>query len=254
MTKEGSIFFASDFHLGVPNYEKSREREDRIINWLNSVEDRMTELFLVGDVFDFWFEYKHVAPRGHVRLLGKLAELSDKGIPIHFFKGNHDMWTFGYLEQEIGLKVYDGDIQIERQGKKIYIGHGDGNGPGDRAYKFMKAFFRSSFCQWLFARLHPNLGMGIANYWSKKSRLANMEKDETYYGEKEALWQFVQEEQQKSAQDYYIFGHRHLPLDLKLEDGARYVNLGDWVFYNTCLLYTSPSPRDRSLSRMPSSA
>lgn len=229
----GSIFFISDFHLGVPNREESAKREARIIEFLNQVEDQMDELFLMGDVFDFWFEYKHVVPKGFTRLFGKLAALSDKGVPIHFFKGNHDMWTFGYLTEELGINVYDDDIRLERQGKKLYLGHGDGKGPGDKGYKFMKSFFRSKFCQWLFARIHPNLGMGIANSWSRKSRIANMDKDERFFGDEEALLIHAKQEYAKQQDDYYIFGHRHLPLDLKVEGQARYVNLGDWVFYNS---------------------
>lgn len=165
------IYFASDFHLGVPTYEKSLEREKKIVKWLDSIKADAEELYLMGDVFDFWFEYKTVAPRGYVRLLGKLAELSDAGIKLFYFTGNHDMWTFDYLKKELNATIYRKPIEQEYNGKKFYIGHGDGLGPGDHGYKFIKKIFASSISQWLFARLHPNFGIGLANYFSKKAEL-----------------------------------------------------------------------------------
>ncbi len=227
------IYFASDFHLGVPTYEKSLEREHRIVKWLDTIRHDAEELYLLGDVFDFWFEYKTVVPRGYVRLLGKLAELSDSGIKIHYFTGNHDMWTFDYLEKELNVTIYREPIEREYNGKTFYIGHGDGLGPGDHGYKFIKKVFASKVCQWLFARLHPNFGIGIANYFSKKSRIATGTTDEKFLGEeKEWLVIYSKEILAKKHFDYLIFGHRHLPLDIKIEN-SRYINLGDWIQYFT---------------------
>lgn len=232
--KGKKIYFASDFHLGVPNYEKSREREKTLVNWLESIRSDAQEIFLVGDLFDFWFEYKHTIPKGYIRFLGKIAELNDSGIPIHFFTGNHDMWMFDYLPQELGITIHRDSIQREWNGKKFFIGHGDGLGPGDRFYKFIKTFFQSKVCQWFFARLHPNLGMGIANFWSKKSRISNIKKGEEFLGEeKEWLYIYAQNILKKEHFDYFIFGHRHLVLDLKIKNkNARYINLGEWVTGN----------------------
>ncbi|MBK7570387.1 MAG: UDP-2,3-diacylglucosamine diphosphatase [Bacteroidetes bacterium] len=227
------IYFASDFHLGVPTYEKSLEREHRIVRWLDSIRNDAEELYLLGDVFDFWFEYKTVVPRGYVRLLGKLAELSDSGIKIHYFTGNHDMWTFDYLEKELNVTIYRAPIERVYNSKSFYIGHGDGLGPGDHGYKFIKKIFASKICQWLFARLHPNFGIGIANYFSKKSRIATGTTDEKFLGEeKEWLVIYSKEILAKKHFDYLIFGHRHLPLDIKIND-SRYINLGDWIQYFT---------------------
>lgn len=227
------IYFASDFHLGVPTYEKSLEREHKIVKWLESIRSDAEELYLLGDVFDFWFEYKTVVPRGYVRLLGKLAELSDAGIKIHYFTGNHDMWTFDYLEKELNFTIYRAPIEKTYNGKSFFIGHGDGLGPGDHGYKFIKKVFASKICQWLFARLHPNFGLGIANYLSKKSRIATGTTDEKFLGEEnEWLVIYSKEILEKKHYDYLIFGHRHLPLDIKIEN-SRYINLGEWIQYFT---------------------
>ena len=225
------IYFASDFHLGVPSHKKSIEREKVLVKWLDSIKETAEEIYLVGDIFDFWFEYKHTIPKGHVRFLGKIAELTDSGIPIHFFTGNHDMWMFDYLPKEIGVTIHRNNIIRKWNGKNFFIGHGDGLGPGDRFYKFIKNFFASKICQWLFAIIHPNLGMGIANYWSKKSRILNMKKgDEFICDEKEWLYIYAKEILEKEHFDYFIFGHRHLILDLEIkENKSRYINLGEWV-------------------------
>lgn len=232
--KQGKkIYFASDFHLGVPTYEKSLEREKKIVKWLDTIKSDAEEICLLGDVFDFWFEYKTVVPRGYVRLLGKIAELSDSGIKIHYFTGNHDMWTFDYLEKELNVTIYRAPIEINYNNRSFYIGHGDGLGPGDHGYKFIKKVFASKVCQWLFARLHPNFGIGIANYFSKKSRIATGTSDEKFLGdEKEWLVIYSKEILAKKHFDYLIFGHRHLPLDIKI-DSSRYINLGDWIQYFT---------------------
>lgn len=232
------IYFASDLHLGVPNKEASLEREKRFVRWLDSIQGDAKAIYLLGDVFDFWFEYKQVVPKGFNRLLGKLAQLTDAGIPIYFFTGNHDMWAFDYLTEEVGIKaVYRKPIQVELAGKRFFLGHGDGLGPGDKGYKLIKKVFSSSICQWLFARIHPNLGISIAAYWSKKSRIANGVKDELHLGENEWLTQFCKETMKVIDVDYFIFGHRHLPLDIDLGNDTRYINLGEWVNYNSYAVF-----------------
>jgi UDP-2,3-diacylglucosamine hydrolase len=227
------IYFASDFHLGVPDYQSSFEREKKIVRWLNSISSQATEIYLMGDLFDFWFEHTYTAPKGFVRLLGKLAELSDRGIKIHIFTGNHDMWMFGYLEKEIGAQIYHAPIVKEYNQQKFYLAHGDGLGPGEYGYKFIKKIFTNRFFQWCYARIHPNTAFGIANYFSRRSRQSNYNDDAKYLGdEKEWLVQYCKELQQTHNYQYMIFGHRHLPLDKTIGQG-RYINLGDWISYNT---------------------
>ena len=232
------IYFASDFHLGVPNYESSLRREQTIVAWLNSIRHDAHSIYIMGDIFDFWFEYKYVIPKGFIRLQGKLAELRDEGIPIIFFTGNHDMWMFDYFPKELGIPVYR-DPQVLCVGShRLLIGHGDGLGPGDSTYKVIKRFFNSDICQWLFARIHPNLGMAIANYWSRKSRISNEKKEEKFMGEdREFLLIYCKELEQNDHHDFYIFGHRHLPLELRVNEHSLYINLGEWVHYDTYAVY-----------------
>ncbi len=235
---KGKIYFASDFHLGVPDYASSLEREKRIVDWLDLVSKDAEEIFLMGDVFDFWFEYKTVVPRGFVRLLGKIAEITDKGIPVHYFTGNHDMWVFDYLPQETGVTLHRSTIKREWNNVRFLLGHGDGLGPGDHGYKFIKKIFANPVSQWLFARLHPNLGIGLANFWSRKSRVSTASTEEKFMGEEnEWLFLFCQEVLKKEHFDYLIFGHRHLPLDMKVAENSRYINLGEWVKYNTYAVF-----------------
>lgn len=231
------IYFASDLHLGVPNREKSLVREKLFVQWLDEIKNDAEAIYLVGDIFDFWFEYKKAVPKGYVRLLGKLAEISDSGIPIHIFTGNHDMWLFDYLEDEINAHIYREPIEISMKGKRFFISHGDGLGPGDNGYKLIKKIFKNKLCQWLFERIHPNLGISIAQYWSKKSRIANGEKDESYHSEKEWLTQFCKEKMKTIEVDYFIFGHRHLPLEVDLGNNTIYINLGEWVNYNSYAVF-----------------
>lgn len=228
------IYFISDFHLGVPNDKDSRKREDKIVSWLNSISNDVQILYLMGDVFDYWFEYKEVVPRGYVRLLGKLAELSDAGVELHYFTGNHDMWVFDYLPKEIGLQIHRAPIQKEYNGKKFFLGHGDGLGPGDFGYKFIKKVFANKLAQWLFARVHPNTGIGLMKFFSRRSRIATGTSDDVYLGDdKEWLMIFSREVLQKEHYDYFIFGHRHMPLDKQLSDKSRYINLGEWINHFT---------------------
>ncbi|MCB0760824.1 MAG: UDP-2,3-diacylglucosamine diphosphatase [Flavobacteriales bacterium] len=234
MEKPVNIYFASDFHLGSPNREKSLVREKKVVKWLDEVSQDADEIFLVGDLFDFWFEYKKAVPRGFTRLLGKISELTDRGIPIHVFTGNHDMWIFDYLPQETGVMLYRDNIERSWNGKKFLIGHGDGLGPGDHGYKFIKKVFASKVCQWLFARLHPNLGISMADFWSRKSRSASEVQDSVFLGEdQEWLAIYCKEILEKQHFDYFVFGHRHLPLDLKVGPDSRYINLGDWISHFT---------------------
>tara|TARA_R110002072_G_scaffold99364_5_gene218569 strand:- start:946 stop:1710 length:765 start_codon:yes stop_codon:yes gene_type:complete len=228
------IYFASDQHLGVPSYEKSLEREKHFVNWLDRVKKDAHEIFIVGDLFDFWFEYKHAVPKGFIRVLGKLAEISDSGIAIHIFTGNHDMWIFDYLPKEIGAKLYRKPIERVWNKRKFYIGHGDGLGPGDYGYKFIKKVFANPFLQWCFARLHPNFGIGLANYFSRASRAKTGESDAEFLGEdKEWLAIYSKEVLENQHFDYFVFGHRHLPLELQLSKNSKYINLGDWIQYFT---------------------
>lgn len=232
------IYFASDFHLGAPNEKESLEREKRIVRWLDEIKKDATEIFLVGDIFDFWFEYKRAIPKGFVRLQGKIAELTDSGIPVHVFTGNHDMWIFDYIPKELGVTLFREPIVREWNGKKFYIGHGDGLGPGDQGYKFLKKVFASPVCQWLFERLHPNFGIWLAEKSSKKSRAATGDSDEKYLGiENEWLAIYSKEYLQKEHIDYFIFGHRHLPLELGITPNSTYFNLGEWIHYNTYLVF-----------------
>ena len=232
------IFFASDFHLGVPDYTSSLQRERQIIRWLDSIKQEAHSIYLLGDIFDFWFEYKHTIPKGYVRLLGKLAELRDSGIPIFFFTGNHDMWMFDYFPKELGIPVYRKPQLLEIGDQKLLVGHGDGLGPGDHTYKVLKKFFNSKVCQWLFARIHPNLGITIANTWSRKSRITNSQRNEKFERkEGEFLWVYCNEVEKSTHHDYYIFGHRHLPLNLEIRPNSTYINIGEWVHYKTYGVY-----------------
>ncbi len=232
MVLGNKIFFLSDFHLGAPNAESSLVREKKILQFLTSIEDEAGEIFVLGDMFDFWFEYKYVVPKGFVRLLGKLALMSDAGIKIHFFVGNHDMWMKDYFQKEMNIDVYFEPKEFLLNGKKFLIGHGDGLGPGDKGYKFIKKIFRHPVSQWLFGMMPPVIGIGLANYFSRKSRAQTGTTNEVYLGEdKEWLVTYCKDVLQKEHYEYFVFGHRHLPLDISLKENSRYINLGDWIQY-----------------------
>ena len=232
LPSDKKLYFASDFHLGVPNEQSSRLRELKIIKWLEHVSQDASAIFLVGDIFDFWFEYKNAIPKGFIRFQGKLAELADKEISIFLFAGNHDLWMNDYFPSQLGIEVYKKPIQIEVNGKKLYIGHGDGLGPGDTFYKMVKSIFTNPICKWLFRWIHPDIGVSIAKYWSRKSRLANGKKDDDFQGNDERLWKHCKTVNKTEHFDYFIFGHRHLPLTLPVDDNSTYFNLGEWV--NQC--------------------
>lgn len=228
----GEIFFLSDFHLGAPDQTQSLKREKRIIAFLDQIKNRTEKLFLLGDMFDFWFEYRKVVPKGYVRLLGKLAEFSDAGIPVYFFTGNHDMWVKDYFQQELNMTVLQHPTEFEFNGKTFLIGHGDGLGPGDHGYKRLKKIFRNPACQWLFGLLPPALGIGIADYFSKSSRAKTGMTEQQFLGEeKEWLIHYCREQLQQKHRDYFVFGHRHLPIDFQLNEKSRYINLGDWIHH-----------------------
>jgi len=231
------IYFASDFHLGAPDVESSLEREKRIVRFLDECSHDAHTIFLVGDLFDFWFEYKHTIPKGYSRFISKLASLADTGIQIVIFTGNHDMWMFDYFSKEVGAILYHDPIQMTLNHSKVYIGHGDGLGPGDGSYKFLKKVFRNRFLQTCFNWLHPNIGISVANYWSKQSRAQANGREETFLGEKEWLWTFAKEIEKKEHHDCYIFGHRHLPIDVKVGETSRYLNLGEWINFNTYVVF-----------------
>jgi UDP-2,3-diacylglucosamine hydrolase len=229
------VYFASDFHLGAPDLVQSHLREKKINAWLDSIKGDAAAIFLMGDVFDFWFEYKHVVPKGFVRLLGKLAELRDQQIPIYIFTGNHDMWMRDYFEKELGIPVYRNPKSFKINKSWLQIGHGDGLGPGDRTYKLLKVIFESRISRWLFRWLHPDIGVAIAKAWSGRSRITNVKKGEDHFKGEENEWLmgYCKAEEQKQHHDFYIFGHRHLPLDLAINENSRYINLGEWVNYNS---------------------
>jgi UDP-2,3-diacylglucosamine hydrolase len=231
------IYFLSDFHLGAPDAKASLVREKIIVDFLETIRHDASAIFIVGDMFDFWYEYKLVVPRGHVRLLGKLAELTDAGIMIHFFVGNHDMWMRDYLQKELNIAVYFEPKAFEFYNKRFLVAHGDGLGPADKGYKMLKKVFRNPLCQWMFGVLPPAIGIGLANYFSRKSREATGKHEEVFLGEEnEWLVTYCKEVLQHTFYDYLIFGHRHLPIDHKIND-SRYINLGDWIQYFTYAVF-----------------
>ncbi len=232
------VYFASDNHLGAPTAEKSRTREKQFVAWLDSVKKDAAAIYLMGDLFDVWIEYRRVVPKGFVRVLGKLAELTDSGIPIYFFVGNHDMWMKGYFEEELGIPVYYEPQEITLNNKKLFIGHGDGLGPGDKGYKRMKKVFSNKLMQFMFRWIHPDLGLRFAQYLSLRNRLISGDEDKKYDGpDSEWLVHYCRKKLETRDLDYFVFGHRHLPLDIELPKNARYINLGDWIEYNTYAVF-----------------
>jgi len=223
------VYFASDIHLGSGGYKNSREREKLLVKWLNDIKEDATELYLVGDVFDFWHEWDRAAPQGFTRFLGKLAELSDVGIKIHYFTGNHDIWVYNYLKHEIGLTLYRKELKTEIFGKKFYVAHGDGLGPGDRGYKLLKLIFTNKFLQWCFKNLlHPDFALWIGQSWSNSRRMS--ERQPVFHGlDNEWLVLHSKNELEKEHFDYFVYGHRHLPGVHPMNDKTSYVNLGDWL-------------------------
>ena len=239
------IFFLSDFHLGAPDAERSLQREKLVVQFLESIRHEAYAIFIVGDMFDFWYEYRKVVPKGYVRLLGKIAELTDACIQMHFFVGNHDMWMDTYFQEELNIPVYYEPMEFRINEKTILVGHGDGVGPGDHGYKRLKKIFRNPVCQWMFGILPPAIGMGIANFASRKSRASTGHSEEVFLGEEnEWLLIYCREASREKNIDFFVFGHRHLPIDYRLDNGSRYINLGDWINYFT---YSEFDGHDMSL-------
>lgn len=231
------LYFASDFHLGIPDRQSSLQREKRIIRWMDSIANDAHAIFILGDIFDFWFEYKHAIPKGFVRFQGKLAELSDQGIRIYFFTGNHDMWMFNYFTEELDIKVFRKPQSFIINGANFHIGHGDGLGPGDNLYKIQKKVFENKICQFAFEWLHPNLGIGLANFLSLQSKKKAAKKDEPFLGDDEWIYSYCKEIEAEKHHDFYLFGHRHLPLEMQINENSRYINLGEWMNYSTYAKY-----------------
>ena len=232
------VYFASDNHLGAPDAESSLPREKKFVAWLDKVKDDAGAIFLLGDLFDFWFEYRTVVPKGFTRTLGKLAELSDSGIPIYYFVGNHDLWMDGYFEEELNIPVFHKPQQYLINGISFFIGHGDGLGPDDKGYKRMKKVFTNPVAKWFFRWLHPDLGVKVAQYFSVKNKLISGDDDAKFLGEeKEWLVQYAKRKLESQHYDHFIFGHRHLPLEITLSESSKYTNIGDWINYFTYAVF-----------------
>lgn len=236
--QEKKIYFASDNHLGAPNRKASFEREQKFIKWLEEIRHDAAAIFLLGDLFDFWFEYKTVVPKGFTRVFGKLAQITDSGIPVYYFVGNHDLWMNGYFEEELTIPVYHHPQEYVFNQKTFLIGHGDGLGPGDKGYKRMKKVFTNPVAKWFFRWLHPDLGVKLAQYLSVKNKLISGDDDVKFLGEdNEWLVQYCKKKEAEKHRDFYIFGHRHLPLDINITENSRYLNLGDWIHYFTYAVF-----------------
>lgn len=228
------IYFSSDNHLGAPTLAESLPREKIFVKWLDSIKHDAEVIFLLGDLFDFWFEYRTVVPKGFVRVLGKLAELRDNGIQIHFFVGNHDLWMNDYFEKELNIPIYHNPKEFVFNNKHFFIGHGDGKGPGDKGYKRMKKVFINPFSKWLFRWLHPDIGVRLAQHLSVKNKLISGDEDKEFLGEEqEWLAQYSKRKLESKHFDYFVFGHRHLPMEIRVGDNSIYYNLGDWINHYT---------------------
>ena len=236
--KNKKIYFASDQHLGLPNYKDSLEREMIFIKWLNTIKQDAEAIFLLGDLFDFWFEYKKVVPKGFVRVLGKLAEIRDSGIPIYFFVGNHDLWMDDYFEKELNIPVYHKPREYTINNKNFLIGHGDGLGPGDKGYKRMKKVFIHPVSKWLYRWLHPDIGMRLGVYLSTKNKMISGDEDAKFLGEEnEWLAKYCKRKLEIKHYDYFLFGHRHLPMEIEVGANSKYINLGDWINHYTYAVF-----------------
>lgn len=229
------IVFASDFHLGINGAVTSEEREKLLVRWIEEVAMSASEVFLLGDIFDFWFEYKKAIPKGFVRFQGALAALTDSGVPVHLFIGNHDMWIFDYFREEFNINLYRKPHIFERQGRKLLIGHGDGLGPGDHTFKVIRRVFHSPAMIGLFRWVHPDFGIRVAHAWSNSSRAGHGDIYQYHGPSGEYLLSYCEEQSALSPDiDYFVFGHRHLVFDYLLSNGhSRYINIGDWLQFNS---------------------
>lgn len=238
LPKGKKVYFASDNHLGAPNSEASFPREKKFVAWLDEIKTDAAVIFLLGDLFDFWFEYRTVVPKGFIRTLGKLAELSDSGIPIYYFVGNHDLWMDGYFEEELNIPVFHKPQQFSINEVSFFVGHGDGLGPHDKGYKRMKKVFTNPVAKWFFRWLHPDLGVKVAQYFSVKNKLISGDDDAKFLGEEnEWLVQYAKRKLETEHYDHFIFGHRHLPLEISLSENSKYTNIGDWINYYTYAVF-----------------
>lgn len=228
MRNLGKIYFASDFHLGLEGFSNPIEREKHVVRWLESIKDDASAIFLVGDIFDFWWEYKHVVPKGFTRFLGKISELTDSGIEVHFFTGNHDMWIGDYLSKECGMILHTEAENIQLGDKKFHIVHGEGLGTNEKAYKLLLWVFRNKFLRKLYSALHPWFGMSLAHQWSLHSRLAKDYSNEFKGPENEPLFNYARSILKENETDYFIFGHRHIALDHEVGNNSRVFILGNW--------------------------
>ncbi|MEO0570694.1 MAG: UDP-2,3-diacylglucosamine diphosphatase [Bacteroidota bacterium] len=244
------VYFASDNHLGAPSLKDSLPREKKFVAWLDAVKTDAAAIFLMGDLFDFWFEYKTVVPKGFTRVLGKLAELSDAGISITYFVGNHDLWMNGYFEEELNIPVHHAPQQYRINNTTFFIGHGDGLGPGDKGFKRMKKVFTNPLAKWFFKWLHPDIGVRLAQYLSVNNKIISGDADAKFLGEeKEWLVQYCKRKLETQHYDHFIFGHRHLPMEIDLNAKSTYTNLGDWIHYFTYAVFDG---KQLSLEKFPS--
>ncbi|GAB4412336.1 MAG: UDP-2,3-diacylglucosamine diphosphatase [Bacteroidia bacterium] len=230
------IYLLSDLHLGAPDPARSLLREKHAVRFLREVAHDASHLYLLGDVFDFWFEYKRAVPRGYVRLLGQLAEMADRGVEIHVFAGNHDLWYRDYLHEQFGAILHHDPVEVAFFGRRYFLAHGDGLGPGDHGYKLMKRVFTHPLSKWLYARLHPNFGIALAQWLSQHggnhSYGDGLPPEEQHKGHAEYLYAFARDmHRQRPDIDCYVFGHRHVLIDDTLADGPQLVILGDWIQY-----------------------
>ena len=231
----GRVYFISDLHLGATYYPDPRKWEDRVVRFLDSIAGDAEELYMLGDILDYWYEYRNVVPRGFVRFFGALARLADSGVGIHWFIGNHDIWLFDYLKNEIGLEVVDGHVVREIKGKRFFLTHGDGVGKLKPAFRFLRGMFRNRLCQKLYAAIHPRWTIAFAHKWSDSSRGYSPENIARYKGaENEPLVIFSKEYLRAVDPDidYFVYGHRHILLDMPLgKSGCRVIVLGDWIHH-----------------------
>lgn len=227
-----NVYFLSDAHLGSRAINTRRTHERRLVNFLEQIRHQAAAIYLLGDMFDYWYEYKHVVPKGYTRFLGKISELTDSGIEVHFFAGNHDLWIGDYLEKECGVILHRHELTCEIYGKVFFLAHGDGLGDFDWKYRTLRMLFHSKTLQRLFSAIHPRWTVELGLEWAKHSRMKRIEgKEPEYMGEdKEPLVRFSKEYLQSHPEiNFFIFGHRHILLDLMLTHTSRMIILGDWV-------------------------
>lgn len=227
---EKLVYFLSDAHLGSRAIGDPRAHERKLVSFLDSIKDKAAAIYLLGDMFDFWFEYRTVVPKGHVRFLGKIAEIADSGVEVHFFAGNHDMWVRDYLATEIGATIHLGPLRTQIGGKSLYLAHGDGLGKGDRGYKILRWIFTNRALRFLFALLHPDTALWLAHKWSNHSRASKGLVASEFDPQRDIIYRYAAGIESERHTDYYIFGHRHLAVDRPVGDaGARFLFLGDWL-------------------------